>query len=117
MHFIWDGLPFWCELKTVKNNAVKISPHQIAWHMAYFARGGASYFLVKHLSSRHLYLFEGRSGPSLMEHGIASQDAKRFDDLDAMFNALRPHAASILNPKPDALRPLAPRPPDLRPTV
>ena len=117
VHIIWDHLPIWLELKTVKNNAVKISPHQIAWHMAYFARGGASYFLVKHLSSRHLYLFEGRSGPSLMEHGIASQDAKRFDDLDAMFNALRPHAASILSPKPDALRPLAPRPPDLRPTV
>tara|TARA_R110002020_G_scaffold275311_1_gene490523 strand:+ start:1108 stop:1428 length:321 start_codon:yes stop_codon:yes gene_type:complete len=105
------------ELKTVKNNAVKISPHQIAWHMAYFARGGASFFLVKHLSSRQLYLFGGDKGTSLMEHGIASQDAKRFDDLDAMFNALRPLAALILNPEQDALRPLAPRPLDLRPTV
>jgi len=102
VHIIWDHLPIWLELKTVKNNAVKISPHQIAWHMAYFARGGASFFLVKHLSSRHLYLFGGDKGTSLMEHGIASQDAKRFDDLDAMFNALRP---------------LAPRPLDLRPTV
>ena len=35
----WDGLPFWIELKVTKANAVRVSPHQVAWHMAsYYAR-------------------------------------------------------------------------------
>ena len=32
VHFLWYGLPFWCELKTTKSNAVNISPHQVAWN-------------------------------------------------------------------------------------
>jgi hypothetical protein len=46
-HMVWDGLPFWCELKVSKGNAVKVSPHQVAWNMAYWARGGSNFFLSK----------------------------------------------------------------------
>ena len=94
---IWDHIPLWIELKTVKNNAIKISPHQIAWHMAYYARGGASFFLVKHLSTRHIHLFEGCQGPDLLEKGLSSTVGQRFEDLGSMFEALRPHAADILS--------------------
>ena len=97
IHMIWDHIPLWIELKTVKNNAIKISPHQIAWHMAYYARGGASFFLVKHLSTRHIHLFEGCQGPDLLEKGLSSTVGQRFEDLGSMFEALRPHAADILS--------------------
>lgn len=96
VHIVWDHLPFWIELKTVKNNACRISPHQIAWHMAYFARGGASFFLVKHLPTKHLYLFEGKQGPEVLELGVLGADGQRFEDVGSMFAALRPHARRLL---------------------
>ena len=72
IHMIWDHIPLWIELKTVKNNAVKISPHQIAWYMAYYARGGASFSWSSTLSTRHIYLFEGCQGPDLLDKGPAA---------------------------------------------
>lgn len=64
--------------------------------MAYFARGGASFFLVKHLPTKHLYLFEGKQGPEVLEHGVLGVEGSRFEDVGSMFEALRPHAARIL---------------------
>jgi hypothetical protein len=84
------------ELKTTKSNAVNLSPHQVAWNMAYFARGGANFFLVKALSTKHLYLFEGNQGPSLSQGGLIAAEGERFEDLGSMLEALRPHAARIL---------------------
>ena len=86
---VWDGLPFWLELKVTKGNTAKISAHQIAWHMAYYARGGKSFFLVKALSSGHLYLFSGEKGPDLLEKGVNGTDGARFESLEDMFCALR----------------------------
>jgi hypothetical protein len=47
VHVVADGVPFWIELKVSKSNGVNLSPHQVAWNMAYWARGGANFFLVK----------------------------------------------------------------------
>ena len=96
MHIVADGVPFWIELKVSKGNGVNLSPHQIAWNMAYFARGGANFFLVKALSTRHIYLFRGDQGPILSQGGLAAAEGERFEDLGSMFEALRPHAARIL---------------------
>ena len=74
--------------------------------MAYFVRGGANFILVKHLPTRHLYLFGGDKGPSLVDRGIAGTEGERFEDLGSLFEALRPHAARILKLEPS---PAAPR--------
>jgi hypothetical protein len=91
---VWDGLPFWLELKVTKGNAAKISAHQIAWHMAYYARGGKSFFLVKALSSGHLYLFSGEKGPDLLEKGVNGTEGARFESLAALWD----HLAARLAP-------------------
>ncbi len=106
VHVVADGVPFWCELKASKSNKLNLSPHQIAWNMAYWARGGASFYLVKCLSTRDILLFEGNQGPSLAEHGIKGSEGHRFKDLGSLFEALRPHAARILKLEPS---PAAPR--------
>jgi len=38
---MWDGRAFWFELKVSKGNSVNLSPHQVAWNTAYWARGGS----------------------------------------------------------------------------
>jgi len=102
-HLLWAGLPFWLELKVMKSNAIKVSPHQIAWHMAYHARGGASFFLVKSLSTRELLLFGGDQGPLLLEGGASAAQGERFANPAALFSALRPRLKVIYSA---ALRPL-----------
>ena len=92
MHIVADGVPFWIELKVSKSNGVNLSPHQVAWNMAYWARGGANFFLVKSLSTKHLYLFDGDQGPSLAQGGLSGSEGQRFEDLGSLFEALRPHA-------------------------
>ncbi len=90
VHAVWDGLPFWMELKVTESNAVKVSPHQVAWNMAYWARGGSNFFLVKRAKERDLLLFEGDQGVSLSRGGISAASFHRFDDLASLFCALRP---------------------------
>ena len=60
VHCMLDGLPFWLELKVANKKRVKYSPHQIAWHTAYAARGGLSFFLISTLSSKQIHVIEGR---------------------------------------------------------
>ena len=102
VHIVWDGLPFWFELKTTKGNAVKVSSHQAAWHMAYYARGGLSFFLVKSLSTKDLYLFGGDQGPSLIFGGIKGAEGQRFSNPAALFESLRPR---LLDQMSATLRP------------
>jgi len=97
---VWDGLPFWLELKVTKSSAIKISPHQIAWHSAYRARGGASFFLVKSLSTRDIVLFDGIMGADLLEKGVNGVGGPRFGNPAALFAALRPCVSDILRPAP-----------------
>ncbi len=105
VHIVWDGLPFWFELKTTKGNAVKVSSHQAAWHMAYYARGGLSFFLVKSLSTKDLYLFGGDQGPSLIFGGIKGAEGQRFSNPAALFESLRP---CLLDQMSATLRPCDP---------
>ena len=105
VHIVWDGLPFWFELKTTKGNAVKVSSHQAAWHMSYYARGGLSFFLVKSLSTKDLYLFGGDQGPSLIFGGIKGAEGQRFSNPAALFESLRPR---LLDQMSATLRPCDP---------
>ena len=88
------------ELKTTKSNAVKISPHQVAWNMAYFARGGANFFLVKRAVERDIILFRGDAGPDLASCGLSCGLGTRFENPAALFAALRPVLEGILRPAP-----------------
>ena len=92
VHIVADGVPFWIELKVSKSNAVNLSAHQVAWNMAYFARGGANFILVKHLPTKHLYLFGGDQGPSLVNGGIEGASGNCYKSVGALFEALRPLA-------------------------
>ena len=102
VHLVWDGLPFWCELKVTKGNAVKVTPHQVAWNMAYWARGGSNFFLVKCASTRDIILFDGDQGASLIKGGVSAARGQRFKNPAALFCALRPRLESRL---PASLRP------------
>ena len=90
MHLVWDGLSFWCELKVSKGNAANISPHQIAWNAAYWARGGSNFFLVKRSKERDLLLFDGDQGALLADAGISGAQGTVFENPKALFAALRP---------------------------
>lgn len=97
VHMVWDGLPFWLELKVTKSNAVSISPHQIAWHMAYCSNGGSSFYLVKRSSTRELLLFGGKTGALLADGGCSAAHGQIFSDVPSFFVGLR----SILRPVAD----------------
>jgi len=99
---VWDGLPFWLELKVSKGNGVKLSPHQVAWNTAYWVRGGANFILVKRSVERDLLLFDGGSGSTLLASGISGTEHARFDGPAALFCALRPRLEAIYSA---ALRP------------
>jgi len=102
VHLVWDGLPFWFELKVTKGNAVKVSPHQVAWNMAYWVRGGSNFFLVKCTSTRDLILFDGDQGADLIKGGVSAAQGSRFKNPASLFCALRPRLEARL---PAPLRP------------
>ena len=89
VHLLMDGLPIWIELKVTNANAVKLSPHQVAWHTAYWARGGLSFILVKTLGSRSLFLFRGSEALPLARGGVSEAQGSRFEGLAPCFSALR----------------------------
>ena len=105
VYIVWDGMPFWLELKVAKNNAVKVAPHQVAWNMAYFARGGLSFFLVKALSSKLLYLFPADQGPALAIGGLTEAQGPRFESTGALVEGLRALVLGHYERKLSALRP------------
>ena len=90
VNMLWDGLPFWLELKTVKTTQVKISPHQIAWHTSYAHRNGLSFFLIKTLGTRSVFLFSGSEALVLATKGLSEAQGSRFEGLAPCFAALRP---------------------------
>ena len=104
VHLVWNGLSFWLELKVSKSNAIIIRPHQIAWHAAYWARGGSTFYLVKRSAERDILLFEGKSGPEVLEHGCRAPCALSCASVPAFFAALRPileaRASCALRPAP-----------------
>jgi len=100
VHFAWLGLVFWIELKTTKNNSVRLSPHQIAWNTAYSRNGGLSFILVKHLPSSDLILFEGAQSLEIGRNGLRTSSLFRGSGHEAMWNRVREsgitHLESVL---------------------
>jgi hypothetical protein len=90
VHAVWDGLPFWLELKISKVNAVNIRRDQIAWNAGYWARGGANFFLVKRTKDHSILLFEGGSGPAVLEQGCLAPCVLSCASIPALFEGLRP---------------------------
>jgi hypothetical protein len=104
VHLVWDGLPFWIELKVANANAINLSAHQVAWNMAYWARGGTNFFLVKRAKERDILLFGGNQGPEVLEKGCSAPCVLRACGPASLFEALRP----ILEARvPAGLRPRA----------
>ena len=89
VHVAWSGLMFWLELKTTKNNTVRISPQQIAWNTAYSRSGGLSFILVKHLPSGDLFLFEGSRAAEIGEIGLAAEPLYRGRDWTELWDRVR----------------------------
>jgi hypothetical protein len=108
VYIVWDGMPFWLELKATKSNSVNLRPHQVAWNMAHFARGGLSFFLVKALSSGVLYLFPADQGPALATGGLSEAQGPRFETTGALVDGLRAAVLGHYERKLSVLRP-APR--------
>ena len=90
VHAVWDGLPFWLELKVSKVNTINIRPEQIAWNTGYWTRGGANFFLVKRLKTRDILLFEGGSGAEVLESGCLAPCVLSCASVPAFWDALRP---------------------------
>lgn len=86
---IWSGISFWMELKTTKNNAVNLSPNQIAWNTAYSGSGGLSFILVKHLSSGDLFLFEGFRVRELRVSGLKTKSLVRGSGYKELWETIR----------------------------
>jgi hypothetical protein len=102
VHILIDSMPVWIELKVTNGNAVKLSPHQVAWHTAYWARGGLSFVLVKSLGSRSLFLFRGSEALPLARGGLSEAQGSRFEGIKEMLAALGPlvleHYTLLLSP-------------------
>jgi len=101
VHVAWSGLVFWLELKTTKNNTVRISPQQIAWNTAYSRSGGLSFILVKHLSSGDLILFRGARALDVAKSGLAAGAEFRGSGFGDLWDAVREsgvrHLESVLS--------------------
>lgn len=99
-HVLWKGLPFWVELKATKSQLVKLSPHQVAWHTAYWARGGLSFFLVKSLSSGYIHLIPGSEAVDLVQKPLSEVQGSMFKGHGELWEALRAacfdHYSSVL---------------------
>ena len=89
VHMVWDGMPFWVELKVANSNSVKVSPHQVAWHTSYFTRGGLSFFLVKSLSSLKIKLLRGSEVQALLSEGLEAAPGLVFSRANVLYPALR----------------------------
>jgi len=100
VHFAWSGLVFWIELKTTKNNTVRLSPQQIAWNTAYSRNGGLSFILVKHLPSGDLILFEGAQSLEIGRNGLRSGSLFRGSGHQDLWHQVREsgigHLESVL---------------------
>ena len=97
VHVIWQGIPFWVELKVSSGNRIKLTSNQIAWNAAYWARGGLNYILVKDPSTKGLLLFDGCHGSEALDAGIKSGCCSRYGSFDELFLALRPRMVDRLS--------------------
>lgn len=100
VYFNWSGLMFWIELKTTKNNTVRLAPNQIAWNTAHSLSGGLSFILVKSLSSGDLFLFEGAQSREIGRIGLREEPLYRGSGYWDLWAAVREsgieHLESVL---------------------
>lgn len=91
---------FWIELKTTKNNTVRLAPNQIAWNTAYSRSGGLSFILVKSLSSGDLFLFRGAQSREIGRNGLREEPLFRGSGHEALWDRVREsgieHLESVL---------------------
>jgi len=73
VHIIWNGLPFWIELKLTKANKIRLSPNQIAWNTKYSLNNGLAYILVQRLGEGSLFLFRGEDARELATNGLNTE--------------------------------------------
>jgi Holliday junction resolvase len=73
VHIIWNGLPFWIELKLTKANKIRLSPNQIAWNTKYSLNNGLAYILVQRLGEGSLFLFRGDDARELATNGLNTE--------------------------------------------
>ena len=97
VHVIWNGIPFWVELKVASGTRIKLTPNQVAWNAAYWARGGLNFILVKDPVSKLLLLFDGCHGSEALDAGIKSGCCSRYGSFDELFLALRPRMVDRLS--------------------
>jgi len=57
--------------------------------MAYFTRGGQSFFLAKRSLTRELLLFAGDQGPNLASGGVSGAEGHVFAGPAPLFSNLR----------------------------
>ena len=105
VHVVWAGLVFWLELKTTKNNTVRISPQQVAWNTAYSRSGGLSFILVKHLSSGDLILFRGARALDIATSGLAAEAEFRGSGFGELWDRIRGSGSGIEANSPCTLPP------------
>ena len=91
VHVIWNGLPFWIELKLTKANKIRLSPNQIAWNTKYSLNNGLAYILVQRVGEGSLLLFRGEDARELATNGLNTEPIIRvsgsgFGDI---FGAIR----------------------------
>ena len=75
------GRSVFIELKTTKNNSILLQKSQIAWNMSLFYSKGLSFFLVKHLLTSDLFLFEGCQAIDLSEKGLLAKCQLKTKDI------------------------------------
>lgn len=88
LHIMANGLPFWVELKTTKGTRVSVRPHQIAWHSSYNRKLGLSFFLIKHLGTRHITVVRGSQAIDLAEKPLSEVQGSRFEALGPLFSKI-----------------------------
>ena len=76
-----NGISVFVELKTTKNNHILLQRSQIAWNMSLFNSKGLSFFLVKHLLTSDLFLFEGRQAVEISEKGLLADCRLQTKDM------------------------------------
>ena len=91
VHVIWNGLPFWIEIKLTKANKIRLSPNQIAWNTKYSLNNGLAYILVQRVGEGSLFLFRGEDARQLAIDGLTMEPIIRvsgsgFGDI---FGAIR----------------------------
>ncbi len=97
VYLIWDGVPFWLELKITNSCGVRITPTQVAWHTSHSHCGGVSFILVKHQGTGVIYLFEGSQSRELASEGLSCEPNLYMGKaLGPMFEALRSCALSVM---------------------